>query len=165
VYEQLRIVPSQLSQEQRSSSFVEPEALQHAHEARRPRAHALNGEPRSLTKTKGDDWLSRRSRRRARSSSPWIGCVLGVPFLTRRTWSTEVDLVPPQVARLSRPQAVPGALDAAASCRQSWSDGWAEVMVAAPTTANPRFWLASLRRILRSGMTCQDTSLLQENFR
>jgi hypothetical protein len=46
------------------------------------------GEPRSLTNTKGDVGASRCSRRRARSSSLWIGCVLGVPFLTRRMWST-----------------------------------------------------------------------------
>jgi hypothetical protein len=40
------------------------------------------GEPRSLTKTKGDGALSRWSRRRARSSSPTNGCVLGIPFST-----------------------------------------------------------------------------------
>jgi hypothetical protein len=48
----------------------------------------VNGDPRSLTKTKGDVGLSRWSRRSARSSSPWIGWVLCVPFLTRRTWGT-----------------------------------------------------------------------------
>jgi hypothetical protein len=53
----------------------------------RAKPAVVNGEPRSLTKTKGDDGLSRWSLRRARSSSAWIGWVLGVPFLTRRTWS------------------------------------------------------------------------------
>jgi hypothetical protein len=51
-----------------------------------------NGDPRSLTKTKtktnGDVSLSRCIRRKARSSSPRMGWVLGVPFLTRRTCST-----------------------------------------------------------------------------
>jgi hypothetical protein len=47
----------------------------------------VNGEPLSLT-TKGDVGLSRCSRRSARSSTPWIGWVLGVPFFTRRTCST-----------------------------------------------------------------------------
>jgi hypothetical protein len=32
----------------------------------------VKGAPRSLTKTKGDDGLSRWRRRSARSSSPWI---------------------------------------------------------------------------------------------
>jgi hypothetical protein len=49
---------------------------------------AVNGKPRSLTNTKGEDELSRWSRRSARSSSPWIGWVLGVPFLIRRTCRT-----------------------------------------------------------------------------
>jgi hypothetical protein len=53
----------------------------------RAKPGVVKGDPRSLTKTKGDVALSRCSRRNARSSSPWIGCVLGVPFLTRRTWS------------------------------------------------------------------------------
>src|SRR5258707_10038798 len=48
----------------------------------------VNGVPRSLTKAKGDGGLSRCKRRKALSSSPRSGCVLGVPFLTRRTWST-----------------------------------------------------------------------------
>ncbi len=48
----------------------------------------VNGVPRSLTKANGDGGLSCCSRRGARSSSPRSGCVLGVPFLTRRTWST-----------------------------------------------------------------------------
>jgi hypothetical protein len=54
----------------------------------RAKPAVVMGEPRSLTNTKGEAALSRRSRRRARSSSPWIGWVLGVPFLTRRTCST-----------------------------------------------------------------------------
>jgi hypothetical protein len=54
----------------------------------RAKPAVVKGDPRSLTKTKGDDGLSRWSRRSARSSSPWIGWVLGVPFLTRRTCRT-----------------------------------------------------------------------------
>jgi hypothetical protein len=76
----------------------------------RAKPAVVNGEPRSLTNTKGDDGLSRWRRRRALISSPWIGWVLGVPFLTRRTWSTapvEVDLVPAEIADLGGPQAVP----------------------------------------------------------
>jgi hypothetical protein len=53
----------------------------------RAKPAVVNGDPRSLTNTKGEDGLSRWSRRSARSSSPWIGWVLGVPFLTQRTWS------------------------------------------------------------------------------
>ena len=55
-------------------------------------------DPRSLTKTNGDDSLSRWSRRRGRSSSPRTGWVLGVPFLTRRPshhsagWKTPASL-------------------------------------------------------------------------
>jgi hypothetical protein len=51
----------------------------------RAKSAVMKGEPRSLTNTKGDVGASRCSRRSALSSSPWIGCVLGVPFLTRRT--------------------------------------------------------------------------------
>jgi hypothetical protein len=36
---------------------------------------SMNGDPRSLTKTKGDVGLSRCSRPKARSSSPWVGGV------------------------------------------------------------------------------------------
>ena len=36
----------------------------------------VNGDPRSLTKTMGDVGLSRWSRRKARSLSPWMGWVL-----------------------------------------------------------------------------------------
>jgi hypothetical protein len=50
----------------------------------RAKPAVVNGEPRSLTKTKGDKGLSRWSRRSARNSSPW----LQEPFLTRRTRST-----------------------------------------------------------------------------
>jgi hypothetical protein len=49
---------------------------------------AGRGEWGSLTKTNGEDSLSRWSRRRARISSPINGWVLGEPFLTRRTCST-----------------------------------------------------------------------------
>ena len=46
----------------------------------------VNGAPRSEVNTKGDFGpCSRRSRRKARNSSPMIGCVLGVPCLTLRT--------------------------------------------------------------------------------
>jgi hypothetical protein len=46
----------------------------------------VNGPARSLVKTNGDlGACSRRSLRSARSSSPMIGWVLGVPRLTRRT--------------------------------------------------------------------------------
>jgi hypothetical protein len=54
----------------------------------RAKPAVVNGDPRSLTKTKGEVSLSRCSRRRARSSSPRRGWVLGVPFLTRRTCKT-----------------------------------------------------------------------------
>jgi hypothetical protein len=54
----------------------------------RAKPAVVKGDPRSLTKTKGDVALSRWRRRRARSWLPCIGCVLGVPFLTRRTCST-----------------------------------------------------------------------------
>jgi hypothetical protein len=54
----------------------------------RAKPAVVNRDPRSLTKTNGDVALSRCSRRSARSSSPWIGWVLGVPFLTGRTCST-----------------------------------------------------------------------------
>jgi hypothetical protein len=46
----------------------------------RAKPTVVKGEPRSLTNTKGEGGLSRQSRRRARSSSPWIRCVFGVPF-------------------------------------------------------------------------------------
>jgi hypothetical protein len=48
----------------------------------------VNGDPSSLTKMKSDVGLSRWSRRRARSLSPWVGVLLGVSFMSRRTWST-----------------------------------------------------------------------------
>ena len=69
----------------------------------------MNGPPRSVTNTNGDFGASRRSFRNARSSSPRIGCVLGFPFLTRRTCKVaerEVDLIPSQVADFRSPQAV-----------------------------------------------------------
>ena len=43
----------------------------------------VNGPPRSLTNTNGDFCISRRSLRSTRNSSPRMGCVLGLPFLTR----------------------------------------------------------------------------------
>jgi hypothetical protein len=55
---------------------------------RRRRERVQTKDPRSLTKTNGDVSLSCWSRRRARSSSPCKGWVLGVPFLTRRTCRT-----------------------------------------------------------------------------
>jgi hypothetical protein len=44
-----------------------------------------NGAPRSDVNTNGDLSCSRWSRRSARSSSPRMGWVLGVPALTLRT--------------------------------------------------------------------------------
>ena len=52
----------------------------------RAKPAVVNGVPRSDVNTKGDfGSCSRCSRRRARNSSPRIGCVLGVPCLTLRT--------------------------------------------------------------------------------
>ncbi len=65
---------------------TQPSACRPLNHPRKPAV--VNGVPRSLTKTKGDGGLSRCRRRKARRSSPRSGCVLGVPFLTRRTWST-----------------------------------------------------------------------------
>jgi hypothetical protein len=46
----------------------------------------VNGAPRSEVNMNGDlDSCSRCSPRNARSSSPRIGCLLGDPYLTRRT--------------------------------------------------------------------------------
>jgi hypothetical protein len=76
----------------------------------RAKPAVVNGDPRSLTKTNGDVSLSRWSRRRARSSSPRRGWVLGVPFLTRRTCSTPASnstWSPAQVAELGRPKPMP----------------------------------------------------------
>jgi hypothetical protein len=71
----------------------------------------VNGDPRSLVNTKADlSARSRCSRRRARSSSPRIGCVLGVPFLIRRTArvaALKIALIPTQVHQLTRPQTMP----------------------------------------------------------
>ena len=59
-------------------------ALQHA-----GKAAVVNGEPRSDVNTNGDfGSCSRCSRRRARISSPMMGCVAGVPFLALRTCRT-----------------------------------------------------------------------------
>jgi hypothetical protein len=72
-----------------------------------PDSAAGCADPRSLTKTNGDDSLSRWSRRRGRSSSPRRGWVLGLPFLTRRTCRTAApNSTPAQVAQLGRPQPV-----------------------------------------------------------
>ncbi len=72
-----------------------PEHMRMGFEAKRPlparstilaKPAGLNGAPRSDVNTKGDlGSCSRCSRRRARSSSPRIGCVLGVPCFTLRT--------------------------------------------------------------------------------
>jgi hypothetical protein len=70
----------------------------------------VNGDPRSLTKTKGDAGLSRSSRRRERSSSPWIGWVPRGAVLDPadvQGCAGEVNLVPTQVADLGSPQPVP----------------------------------------------------------
>src|SRR6516164_8417689 len=57
----------------------------------RAKPAVVNGAPRSEVNTKGDfgSW-SRCSLRRARISSPRIGCVAGVPFLVLRTASVAV---------------------------------------------------------------------------
>ena len=66
-----------------------------------------NGGPRSHVNTNGDlGSCSRCSWRSARSSSPRIGCVAGVPCLTLRTCRMrliEVDLIPAQVHQFGRP--------------------------------------------------------------
>jgi hypothetical protein len=72
------------------STYRLREELKKAHVAAarsiiRAKPAVVNGDPRSLTNTKGEVSLSRCSRRRARISSPINGCVLGVPFLIRRT--------------------------------------------------------------------------------
>jgi hypothetical protein len=52
----------------------------------RAKPPVVNGAPRSDVKTKGDfGSCSRCRRRRARISSPRIGCVAGVPLLALRT--------------------------------------------------------------------------------
>ena len=51
----------------------------------RRKPDTVNGEPRIETNTNADwGFCSRCRRRKARSSPPVIGCVAGVPFLTRR---------------------------------------------------------------------------------
>jgi hypothetical protein len=61
---------------------LEPRRLRRA-----PSIHAkpavVRGEPRDDTNTNGEASLSRYRRQRLRSSSPWIGSVLGVPFFRR----------------------------------------------------------------------------------
>src|SRR5262249_48449277 len=61
-------------------------------EALEQRAEALSRHrtPRSLVNTYGDASCSRCRRRRARISSPCIGCTEGVPFLLLRTCSRPV---------------------------------------------------------------------------
>ncbi len=60
-----------------------PSPLRAARSIIRAKPAVVNGVPRSLTKTKGDEGLSRCWRRSARSSSPCSGCTLGVPRLLR----------------------------------------------------------------------------------
>src|SRR5499433_3350012 len=55
-----------------------------------PKLLADIGPPRSLVNTYGDVSCSRCRRRRARISSPCIGCTEGVPFLLLRTCSRPV---------------------------------------------------------------------------
>src|SRR5262245_1302901 len=55
-----------------------------------PKLLADIGPPRSLVNTYGDASCSRCRRRRARISSPCIGCTDGVPFLLLRTCSRPV---------------------------------------------------------------------------
>jgi hypothetical protein len=57
----------------------------------RAKPAVVNGDPRFEVNTNGDfGSCSRCKRRSARISSPKIGCVLGVPCLTRRTCSVPV---------------------------------------------------------------------------
>ena len=61
-------------------------AARPARSTKRANPAVVNGAPRSEAKTNGDRGSCSRCRRRsARSSSPTIGCVAGVPCLTRRT--------------------------------------------------------------------------------
>jgi hypothetical protein len=66
----------------------------------------VNGALLSDVNTNGDfSSCSRWSRRRARSSSPGIGCVLGVPCLTLRTCRVAVlksHLIPHNAGPLAR---------------------------------------------------------------
>jgi hypothetical protein len=86
-------------------------ALAEARSIMRAKPAVVNGDPRSLTKTKGEAGFSRWSRRKARSSSPWTldgvcagRSILCPPDVEHRT--VEVDLVPTQIADLGRPQTV-----------------------------------------------------------
>lgn len=66
---------------------LSPSALDHAR-----KAAVLNGAPRSEVNTKGDfGSCSRWSRRRARSSSPRIGSVLGACFTLRTCNAPEAN--------------------------------------------------------------------------
>src|SRR5262244_3735765 len=87
-----------------------------------PKLLADIGPPRSLVNTYGDASCSRCRRRKARISSPCIGCTEGVPFLLLRTCSRPVLIstwrqlgVPDRVLDvlvaepcLQRPRIVPG---------------------------------------------------------
>jgi len=60
----------------------------------RAKPPVVNGEPRSEVNTNGDlGACSRRSRRRARSSSPRTGWVPGVPRFTLRTFLVPQPIV------------------------------------------------------------------------
>jgi hypothetical protein len=74
----------------------------------------VNGAPRSEVNTNGDfGSCSRWGRRKARNSSPRIGCVLGVPFLTLRmaraavlkSFCSQGPSTQPHASRAGRPQA------------------------------------------------------------
>src|SRR5262245_43703993 len=67
-----------------------------------PKLLADIGPPRSLGNTYGDASCSRCRRRRARISSPCIGCTDGVPFAPAdvQPAGVDLDLVPLQIAQL-----------------------------------------------------------------
>jgi hypothetical protein len=71
----------------------------------------VNGDPRSDVNTKGDfGSCSRWSLRRARDSSPRMGCVAGVPRLAPADGhgcGIEINLIPAQIDQLRRSEAMP----------------------------------------------------------
>src|SRR6516164_833479 len=76
---------------------------------RRLTASAVNGPPRSVSKTKAPVVL-RCSSRSMRNSSPRIGWTAGLPFLAldvQHRIAAPLDLRPLQIGDLDSPQAVP----------------------------------------------------------
>ena len=63
-----------------------------ARSAIRAKRAVVNGVPHSDVNSNGDlGSCSRLTLRRARNSSPWIGCVLCVPFLTPQKCSAAAE--------------------------------------------------------------------------